>query len=368
MKPPGYRIDDSFYGVTSNTRNTIKENDVWTYFTDRNGLGDIIQKSNETEAQLFEYRGDKKLKRFTLIKNGSETQVDYFYDGLGRRVAKLINTPTESFTQTYAYESESQNILLAKDGQGEESVLVNGQLPDEHFAIINTSGIEPYVIDYQGSVINGNASSTSGTFGAFGEIVDTVSTINSSTSPVVYGYAGYQLDLESGTFYLGDRHYDQEAGKFLSNDNLGFAGGSININSYAKNNPLIFKDLNGKILLPIAIGGTLLIGGFVAVNAVAITAAAATIFSVPVILATVAVIATGAIIAQQVGTAATVVTGVALTNPAATIELGVGFIDGFVDTVTGTAPTSTPPSTLPESLGNLIGRGTGEAVNFCRGR
>jgi hypothetical protein len=52
----GNRIDDSFYGVTTNTRNTIKENDVWTYFTDRNGLGDIIQKSNETEAHLFEYR------------------------------------------------------------------------------------------------------------------------------------------------------------------------------------------------------------------------------------------------------------------------------------------------------------------------
>jgi hypothetical protein len=34
------------YGVmTSNTRNTIKENDVWTYFTDRNGLGDILFKS-----------------------------------------------------------------------------------------------------------------------------------------------------------------------------------------------------------------------------------------------------------------------------------------------------------------------------------
>jgi hypothetical protein len=45
LKIESNRIDDSFYGVTSNTRNTIKENDIWTYFTDRNGLGDIIQKS-----------------------------------------------------------------------------------------------------------------------------------------------------------------------------------------------------------------------------------------------------------------------------------------------------------------------------------
>jgi hypothetical protein len=34
----GNGIDDSFYGVTTNTRNTIKENDVWTYFTDRKRL------------------------------------------------------------------------------------------------------------------------------------------------------------------------------------------------------------------------------------------------------------------------------------------------------------------------------------------
>jgi hypothetical protein len=79
----GNRIDDSFYGVTSNTRNTIKENDIWTYFTDRNGLGDIIQKSNENEAHLFEYRGDKRLSKYTHIQNNIETNnTTYYWDAL----------------------------------------------------------------------------------------------------------------------------------------------------------------------------------------------------------------------------------------------------------------------------------------------
>jgi hypothetical protein len=79
----GNRIDDSFYGVTSNTRNTIKENDIWAYFTDRNGLGDIIQKSNDNEAHLFEYRGDKRLSKYTHIQNNVETNnTTYYWDAL----------------------------------------------------------------------------------------------------------------------------------------------------------------------------------------------------------------------------------------------------------------------------------------------
>jgi RHS repeat-associated protein len=248
LKIESNRIDDSFYGVTSNTRNTIKENDVWTYFTDRNGLGDIIQKSNENEAHLFEYRGDKKLSKFTLLKNNNETSVDYFYDALGRRVAKLINTPTESFTNTYAYEADQDKILLGRNGLGEETLYVDGQGIDEHMVEINSSGVKAYVTNHLRTVLNSEATDSTRATGAFGEVLQSVNTISSSTEPVSYGFTGRQLDLEAGSiYYFRTRGFDSDSGRFLSLDTAGFSGRDANLYRYVSNNALLFSDPTGEL-------------------------------------------------------------------------------------------------------------------------
>jgi signal transduction histidine kinase len=193
----GNGIDDSFYGVTDSVRNTVLNNEQWTYYTDRNGLGDIIQKSNETEAHLFEYRSDKKLKKFTLLKNNTETQVNYFYDGLGRRIAKLVNTPTESFTNTYAYEADQDKIILGKSGQGDETLYIDGQGIDEHLTKVNANEVKPYIVNHLGTVLNSDAADSTRATGAFGELF----TDDGKAIGVYRTRLGKQIDLEQSNEY-----------------------------------------------------------------------------------------------------------------------------------------------------------------------
>lgn len=242
----GNRIDDSFYGETENARNTILANDQWTYYTDRNGLGDIIQKSNQNEAHLFEYRGDKKLKKFTLLKNGAETQVDYYFDALGRRVAKDIKTSTETFTQTYAYEGDQDKILIGKSGSNQETLYVDGQGIDEHLAQVNSVEVKAYVSNHLGTILNSEATDQVKAIGAFGEQLQVSPVISSTSNPVIYGFTGRQLDDETGgVYYYRARVYDSESGKFLAIDPIGFNGGDYNIYIYAQNRFLSFTDPTG---------------------------------------------------------------------------------------------------------------------------
>ncbi|MBL7664001.1 MAG: RHS repeat-associated core domain-containing protein [Bacteriovoracaceae bacterium] len=227
-------------------RNTILNNETFTYFTDRDGLGDIIQKSNSSEMNLFEYRGDKKLKHFTLIKNNESTHVSYFYDALGRRVAKQVQTPTENFTNTFAHEAEQDKILIGKNGTGTETLYIDGQEIDEHLAEINLSSVKGHTVNHLGSVLSSSAIGSSNDTGAFGEILDTVSMISSSTEPVSYGFTGRQLDLESGIYFFKSRYYDQDSGKYLSSDQIGFKGGDYNSTRYVGNQPLWLTDPDGK--------------------------------------------------------------------------------------------------------------------------
>jgi RHS repeat-associated protein len=242
----GNRIDDSFYGVTTNTRNTIKENDVWTYFTDRNGLGDIIQKSNENEAHLFEYRGDKRLSKYTHIQNNIETNnTTYYWDALGRRVAKEIQTPTQTFTNVFAHEGDQDKILLSRNGNGDEYLNIDGQGIDEHLAKITPTEVKSYVTNHLGTVLNSEATDSAKATGAFGEILQSVNTVNSSTAPVVYSLTGREFDLESSTYFFRNRQYDQDSGKFLTLDPSGFNGEDENLYRFVKNAPLGKIDPDG---------------------------------------------------------------------------------------------------------------------------
>jgi RHS repeat-associated protein len=275
LKIESNRIDDSFYGVTSNTRNTIKENDIWTYFTDRNGLGDIIQKSNENEAHLFEYRGDKRLSKYTHIQNNIETNnTTYYWDALGRRVAKEIQTPTQTFTNVFAHEGDQDKILLSRNGNGDEYLNIDVQGIDEHLAQITPTEVKPYLTNHLGTVLNSEATNSIRATGAFGESLQFSIDISALTNPVVYSFTGRQLDVESQTYFFRDRQYEPESSSFNSIDRTGFGSDDYNLQRYVGNSPLAFVDPFGFkkfVLLSTAGGGGATffggeVGGFLVVD------------------------------------------------------------------------------------------------------
>lgn len=66
-----------------------------------------------------------------------------------------------------------------------------------------------------------------------------------ATEPYGYGgQSGYYTDRETGLQLLGFRYYDPAAGRFLTRDPIGYAGGA-NLYAYAGNSPVAFGDPSG---------------------------------------------------------------------------------------------------------------------------
>jgi len=62
-------------------------------------------------------------------------------------------------------------------------------------------------------------------------------------------FTSRRQDAESGLVYLGARHYDPVAGRFVSTDPAGFDEGNVhsfNRYAYANDNPFRYKDPNGR--------------------------------------------------------------------------------------------------------------------------
>lgn len=57
-----------------------------------------------------------------------------------------------------------------------------------------------------------------------------------------YTYTGREWDKETGLYFYRARYYDPYAGRFISKDPIGFAGGDVNVYGYVWNNPLNWVD------------------------------------------------------------------------------------------------------------------------------
>jgi RHS repeat-associated protein len=71
---------------------------------------------------------------------------------------------------------------------------------------------------------------------------------------VRHRFAGRELDQETGLYYMRDRYYDPQLGRFLSEDRAGKQG-AANLYEYVESNPVNNRDPSGKILVRSVGGG-----------------------------------------------------------------------------------------------------------------
>ena len=245
-----------------NLANILVENSSHKFVPDEFGTGSLGQKIDRVSgaSENFSYRADQKLTSYS--KDG--LVAEYFYDALGRRIAKrLTKGPDSAFTQSYVYLGEEDKILLGKAGDGEIALYLDGEGIDEHLGEVSSRGAKAYATDHLGSVLNGEAAGAAKAFGPWGEnLNDSAPAITAASSPVVYGFTGRQLDPESGTYYYRARTYVPEVGRFLQPDPIGFTGTGSNLYQvdlaeetpphiepnlyeYAFNNPVNYTDASG---------------------------------------------------------------------------------------------------------------------------
>lgn len=203
--------------------------------------------------------------RLIEVKEGTTTIAKYQYNSNGLRVSKT----TGSTTIFYIYD-ENNNVVLEADQNGNilsSYVYDNGNRPltmtkggKTYTFHSNAHGDITTVTDELGTVVAtfeydvwGNILKESGTF----------------ASEVPFRYAGYRYDPETKLYYLQQRYYHPEIGRFLTLDPvLGDKENPITQNgyAYADNNPVMMVDPDGQFawFVPLAIHGARLAAPHVA--------------------------------------------------------------------------------------------------------
>jgi RHS repeat-associated protein len=171
--------------------------------------------------------------------------VSFQYDPFGRRIEKV----SASGTSVYVYDGDNQIEELNSSG-GVVARYTQGLGIDEPIALYRSGKKYYYHADGLGSVValtdNHGTTKASYTYDAFGNYVQPEPPPPPSSVTNPFRYTGRELDSETGLYYYRARYYDSTIGRFLSEDPIGFDGGS-NLYAYVSNSPVNSLDPLGLV-------------------------------------------------------------------------------------------------------------------------
>ena len=233
--PVGNRLNTSV-----DPDNALLEDGDYTYAYDYNG--NLIEKVSKATGEKTSYFYDFENR---LIKVESPGIVAHYkYDPFGRRIEKEANGTITRYTY------DGPNILLEYDGEGNiRSRYLHNLTIDDPLSTEQGGKVYYYQKDGLGSVVG--LTDEAGQvvqiyeYDSFGRIINQTGSIRNP-----FSYTGREYDEETGLYYYRARYYDPNAGRFLTKDPIGFAGGDANLFSYVKNNPLNYIDPSGMMFAP----------------------------------------------------------------------------------------------------------------------
>jgi RHS repeat-associated protein len=195
-------------------------------------LGIVIDANGNTlgdGSKTYTWDVENRLTSLTVPGIGSTT---FRYDPFGRRIQKSGPLGTTNFLY------DGLNLLEEVDNAG--SVLARytqGKSLDEPLAQLRSGTSSYYEADGLGTITS--LSNTSGalaqtyTFDSFG---NQTASSGSLTNP--FRYTAREFDPETGIYEYRARYYDQNIGRFVSEDPARFNGRGPNFYAYVKNSPV----------------------------------------------------------------------------------------------------------------------------------
>jgi RHS repeat-associated protein len=167
-----------------------------------------------------------------LVEITGGFSASYAYDPFGRRIEK-----SEAGTTT-RYQYDGLDVVAEYSASQLEATYVFGPGMDEVLKLKRGTAVAAYHSDGLGSVVaisEGGALSKTYRYDAFGKPIAQTGTLSNA-----YTYTGRELD-GSGLYYYRARYYLPSAGRFLTPDPIGLAGG-INAYAYVSSNPVNYTD------------------------------------------------------------------------------------------------------------------------------
>ena len=233
--PVGNRLTSlGVANYTNNTSNELTSTSNATYTYDYNG--NTLTKSDSTGTTNYAWDYENRLTSVTLPGGGGT--VSFKYDPFGRRIYKSSGSGTSIFAydgDNIVEETNSSGTAVARYSQGLNI--------DEPLAMLRSSTTSFYQADGLGTITSlansaGSLAQTY-TFDSFGK-----QTASSGSLTNSFRYTAREFDTETSLYYYRARYYDQNAGRFLSEDRVGFNAGT-NFYRYVSNNSPNLIDPSG---------------------------------------------------------------------------------------------------------------------------
>ncbi len=211
-------------------------NETYTYTAN----GELQTKSQNGQTNAYAYDVLGNLRHVVLA---SGVTIDYFVDGLNRRIGKQVNG---TLSQGFLYQSGIAP-LAQLDGAGNVVSLFTyasgRRVPEE----MVQGGVAYRLITDHLESVRAVVNAQTGEivqrldYDAFGRVIlDT----NPGFQP--FGYAGGLYDYQTGLVRFGARDYDAESGRWTSKDPILFGGRNSNLYGYVVNNPVNNVDPAGR--------------------------------------------------------------------------------------------------------------------------
>jgi RHS repeat-associated protein len=233
--PVGNRLSNlSGSGWNNNTSNELTSRSGVSYTYDYNG--NTLTKTDSTGTTTYAWDFENRLTSVTLPGTGGT--VTFKYDPFSRRIYKS----STSGTSIYAY--DGANVIEETNSSG--TVVARYEQTDnidEPVAELRGGTTSYYEADGLGSVSSlSNAAGVLAQTYTFDSFGNQTASSGSLTNP--FRYTGREFDTEIGLYFYRTRYFDSQAGRFLSEDLLEFAGGR-NFYVYTRNRPIDLVDPSG---------------------------------------------------------------------------------------------------------------------------
>jgi RHS repeat-associated protein len=233
-------------GDSTGTDNQLTSDGTHDYAYDADG--NLITKTTiatgATENFTWDYRN--RLTEITY-KNSAGTitgTVQYTYDPLNRRISQTVTNGSGTVTLKEHYIYDGNALVQVLDGSGNVThTFLNGPAANQPLADDAGSGNVTWMLADQQGTVRDVIDSTGAVvdhlkYDSYGNITNQS---NPSSQPR-FTYAGMQLDAATGLYYDHARYYDPSTGRFISQDPIGFRGGTANLYDYVSNDPINLVD------------------------------------------------------------------------------------------------------------------------------
>jgi RHS repeat-associated protein len=188
--------------------------------------------------------------------NSGSTLATYAYDGLFRRVTKIVSGSTRKFYHTDSWQVAEEYVGSATDpgrryfwGLRNINDLIRRQryssgttLQDDLYALADAMNVVALIEKVAGSPVVQQRIG----YDAFGTPFWMDGSWNGSSNGMDWSatFHGHYLDTESGLYQMRFRYYNAKLGRWLSRDMIAEQGG-LNLYGFVRNNPLSKTDRHG---------------------------------------------------------------------------------------------------------------------------